>query len=69
MTVVVVILLPVVLAYQTWTYYVFRRRVSRQEFELPAPPPETTPEPAAPPASPPVRAGAAGWLSRVARRG
>ena len=69
MTVVVVILLPVVLAYQTWTYYVFRRRVSRQEFQPPAPPPETTPEPAAPPASPPARAGASGWLSRVARRG
>src|SRR5208282_830459 len=38
MTVVVIILLPVVLAYQTWTYYVFRRRVSRQEFQPPAPP-------------------------------
>ena len=37
MTVVVIILLPVVLAYQTWTYYVFRRRVSRQEFQPPAP--------------------------------
>ncbi len=69
MTVVVVILLPVVLAYQTWTYYVFRRRVSRQEFQPPAPSPETTPEPAAQPASPPVRAAAHGWLSRVARRG
>jgi cytochrome bd ubiquinol oxidase subunit II len=33
MTVVVVIFLPFVLAYQTWTYYVFRRRVSRQEFQ------------------------------------
>ncbi|MGO9296909.1 MAG: hypothetical protein ACLP52_24030 [Streptosporangiaceae bacterium] len=32
MTVVVVIFLPFVLAYQTWTYYVFRRRVSRQDF-------------------------------------
>ena len=32
MTVVVVIFLPLVLAYQTWTYYVFRRRVSRDEF-------------------------------------
>jgi len=32
MTVVVVIFLPLVLAYQTWTYYVFRRRVSREEF-------------------------------------
>jgi cytochrome d ubiquinol oxidase subunit II len=36
MTVVVLIFLPFVLAYQTWTYYVFRRRVSRQEF-LPQP--------------------------------
>ena len=33
MTVVVVVFLPFVLAYQTWTYYVFRRRVSRQEFQ------------------------------------
>jgi cytochrome d ubiquinol oxidase subunit II len=32
MTVVTVILLPVVLAYQAWTYYVFRRRVSRADF-------------------------------------
>jgi len=38
MTVVAVILLPVVLAYQTWTYYVFRKRVSKQEFQ-PSPPP------------------------------
>jgi cytochrome d ubiquinol oxidase subunit II len=33
MTVVVIIFLPVVLAYQTWTYYVFRRRISQQEFQ------------------------------------
>jgi cytochrome d ubiquinol oxidase subunit II len=33
MTVVVIIILPVVLAYQTWTYYVFRRRVSRSDFQ------------------------------------
>jgi cytochrome bd ubiquinol oxidase subunit II len=33
MTVVVVIFLPFVLAYQTWTYYVFRRRVSTHEFQ------------------------------------
>jgi cytochrome bd ubiquinol oxidase subunit II len=39
MTVVVIILLPVVLAYQTWTYYVFRRRISKSEFE-PAPEPQ-----------------------------
>jgi len=32
MTVVAIILLPVVLAYQSWTYYVFRKRVSRREF-------------------------------------
>ena len=38
MTVVVIIFLPVVLAYQTWTYYVFRRRVSRSDFQ-PAPEP------------------------------
>ena len=37
MTVAVIIFLPLVLAYQTWTYYVFRRRISRQEFE-PSPP-------------------------------
>ena len=58
MTVVVILLLPVVLAYQTWTYYVFRRRVSRQEFQPPepsspaAPRPEPTPQPTAPPAAP-----------------
>ena len=45
MTVVVIILLPVVLAYQTWTYYVFRRRVSRQEFQPPAPSPGAAPAP------------------------
>jgi cytochrome d ubiquinol oxidase subunit II len=38
MTVVVIIFLPFVLAYQVWTYYVFRRRVRRQEFQPPAPP-------------------------------
>jgi cytochrome d ubiquinol oxidase subunit II len=61
MTVVVVIFLPFVLAYQTWTYYVFRRRVSTQEFQpsprraapLGAPrPPTATPNGGAPPAGP-----------------
>ena len=47
MTFVVVIFLPLVLAYTAWTYYVFRRRVSRDEF-LPArlkpgPPDQTRP--------------------------
>jgi cytochrome bd ubiquinol oxidase subunit II len=42
MTVVAIILVPVVLAYQTWTYYVFRRRVSKQEFQAsPAPSPQS----------------------------
>ncbi len=61
MTVVVVIFLPVVLAYQTWTYYVFRRRVSKKEFQpspqrgalLGAPRPEPAhPDGAVPPAGP-----------------
>ncbi len=48
MTVVVILFLPLVLAYQTWTYYVFRRRVSRQDF-VPSPQPHTPgpPHPAA----------------------
>ena len=35
MTVVVIVFMPLVLAYQTWFYYVFRRRVSRAEFQPP----------------------------------
>ena len=42
MTIVVVIFLPLVLAYQTWTYYVFRRRVSRDQF-VTGPPPAASP--------------------------
>jgi cytochrome d ubiquinol oxidase subunit II len=38
MTVVVIIFLPLVLGYQAWTYYVFRRRVSREEFQPTEPP-------------------------------
>jgi cytochrome bd ubiquinol oxidase subunit II len=59
MTVVVIILLPVVLAYQTWAYYVFRRRVSKQEFQPPAPPAGATPGPGPTPqpTSPPPVAG------------
>jgi cytochrome d ubiquinol oxidase subunit II len=44
MTVVVVIFLPLVLAYQTWTYYVFRRRVSREQF-IPVPAAAVPPQP------------------------
>jgi cytochrome d ubiquinol oxidase subunit II len=61
MSVVVVIFLPFVLAYQTWTYYVFRRRVSKREFQ-PSPrwgarpdaaaPASANPDGAVPPAGP-----------------
>jgi len=58
MTIVVIIFLPLVLAYQAWTYYVFRRRVSASDFRPPAPPPPRgTPEPEPRPAAPPVRPG------------
>jgi cytochrome d ubiquinol oxidase subunit II len=36
MTVVAVLLLPLVLVYQGWTYHVFRARVSRDTFTVPA---------------------------------
>jgi cytochrome bd ubiquinol oxidase subunit II len=39
MTVVVVVFLPLVLAYQAWTYFVFRKRVSATDFQPPASPP------------------------------
>jgi cytochrome d ubiquinol oxidase subunit II len=38
LTIVVVIFLPLVLLYQAWTYYVFRRRVSVSEFQGPPKP-------------------------------
>jgi cytochrome d ubiquinol oxidase subunit II len=45
MTVVVIIFLPLVLAYQAWSYYVFRRRISRREFSAsPHESRQTTPE-------------------------
>jgi cytochrome bd ubiquinol oxidase subunit II len=43
MTVIAVVLLPVVLAYQAWTYYVFRRRVSARPARPAAAPPPRTP--------------------------
>ncbi|MGO8884347.1 MAG: cytochrome d ubiquinol oxidase subunit II [Streptosporangiaceae bacterium] len=46
MSVVAIVLLPFVLAYQTWTYFVFRRRLSQSDF-LP-PPPRSAPDDAAP---------------------
>src|SRR5215469_12763281 len=51
MTVVVIVLLPVVLAYTAWNYYVFRRRVSRSDFQ-PASPPSTAPGPRHPAVAP-----------------
>ena len=45
MTVVVIIFLPLVLLYQGWTYYVFRKRVSVSDFQ-PAAATETAPAPA-----------------------
>jgi cytochrome d ubiquinol oxidase subunit II len=52
MTVVVVVFLPLVLIYQAWTYYVFRRRVSASEFQPPAPQPAAAPEPEPRPVAP-----------------
>jgi cytochrome bd ubiquinol oxidase subunit II len=51
MTVVAVVMLPFVLAYQAWSYYVFRKRVSTQTFQPQAP--SAAPDPPAVP-SPPV---------------
>jgi len=48
MTIVVIVFLPLVLAYQAWTYYVFRRRISASEFRPSAPPPAEVPEPGLP---------------------
>jgi cytochrome d ubiquinol oxidase subunit II len=52
MTVVVIVFLPLVLAYQAWTYHVFRRRVSVGEFQPAAPEPKPAPEAAATPVRP-----------------
>jgi cytochrome d ubiquinol oxidase subunit II len=62
MTIVVIIFLPLVLAYQAWTYHVFRRRVSASEFRPGAPPPTEVPEPRAA-AEPPRRRSVRPWGS------
>lgn len=54
-TVAPLVLLPFVLAYQAWTYYVFRKRITDQSYRQP--PPAPPPEPAA--AQPSGRAGGA----------
>jgi cytochrome bd ubiquinol oxidase subunit II len=59
MTVIAVIILPFVLAYQTWTYYVFRGRVSKQEFQASPPSPAlASPSPSPQPGSPTATPGA-----------
>jgi cytochrome bd ubiquinol oxidase subunit II len=67
LTVVAVVLLPFVLAYQAWTYYVFRRRVSKSEFQTEPVQPGALPGPRRPAAAsqaapPPAR-------RRTSRRG
>jgi cytochrome d ubiquinol oxidase subunit II len=56
MTVIAAVLLPVVLAYQAWTYFVFRRRVSSAQFRpavsTPAPRPPSAGETPTPSTSP-----------------
>src|SRR5215469_16763629 len=47
-TVVALVFLPLVLAYTAWTYYVFRKRVSAQQFRPPPAPPPPSPRPAEP---------------------
>ena len=58
MTVVVIIFLPLVLAYQTWTYYVFRRRVSRSANSSPPGTGHATGRPSRPAAAPEATAPA-----------
>jgi cytochrome d ubiquinol oxidase subunit II len=38
LTIIVLVFLPLVLAYQAWSYYVFRRRVSASDFQAQPPP-------------------------------
>jgi cytochrome d ubiquinol oxidase subunit II len=64
MTVVVVIFLPLVLLYQGWTYYVFRKRVSASDFQpaaatqaAPAPEPAGESAPVSQPGPPQAHPG------------
>jgi cytochrome d ubiquinol oxidase subunit II len=56
MTIVVIVFLPLVLIYQAWTYYVFRRRISRSDFQ-PAREPTTPPDDHRPTATPEATSG------------
>jgi cytochrome d ubiquinol oxidase subunit II len=70
MSVIALVLLPLVLGYQAWTYYVFRRRVSVHHFRPGAapslPPPAAEPAPPAtqPPATEPAPASRRGGRHR-----
>jgi len=57
MTVVVILFLPLVLLYQGWTYYVFRKRVSASDLERQEPEERAAGAPAPQPAAPPSPAG------------
>jgi cytochrome bd ubiquinol oxidase subunit II len=46
MSVIAIVLVPLILAYQSWTYYVFRKRVSASDFQTPAH--EPAPQPTTP---------------------
>jgi cytochrome d ubiquinol oxidase subunit II len=65
MTVIAVTMLPIVLAYQAWTYYVFRRRVSADQFR----PAVTQPPLPRPPAAPETSVAAAAPVPAGSRRG
>ncbi len=56
MTVVAVIFTPIVLAYQAWTYWVFRKRVTAPPQSAAVPPPRPAPGPAPAPAAGPAPA-------------
>jgi cytochrome d ubiquinol oxidase subunit II len=43
MSIVAVVLLPMVLAYTAWNYYVFRRRLTASDFQPPRPEPAGSP--------------------------
>ncbi len=60
MSIVAVVLLPVVLVYTAWNYYVFRKRISSSDFALPRlpgtqPPSSAQPPPGVPSEPPSVR--------------
>jgi cytochrome bd ubiquinol oxidase subunit II len=72
MSVIALVLLPVVLGYQAWTYYVFRQRISVHHFRpgaTPAMPPAVSPEPSTAPTPPAQRAPAVSGPQPAVRGG